>query len=308
MTIYPVKSDGSVVTESYATLELFDVAELTGSCANYALSLSAAYDEGIVARPLNLSTACCSSGLEYGVLEGGVNRRMIVTNVTLPTFPDFLMSIIISLSDSQVDIQMPETPRILEAYNISYSPNKPKVDVNVYNWPWVTDEQPGAGFGDTYLQFFFLTSAKLNPPGNVTAKDFGQSFELAATTSNVDIRIDFLQVVNFDGVDMYSSVNEILDLNFEDVSDFAFPGILTMCDDIRMPVTPRYQNLSWDPTLSAIFISPEQSQAVQTPQQKKSNRTVAIAVGVTVSVVLVVCATLAVLFTKVPWFKSLLRR
>lgn len=187
-------------------------------------------------------------------------------------------------------------------------PGKPKVDVEVFNWPWIADEQHNVT-GDTFLQFFFYTEAQLDQVGNVTAEDFGQSFELRATSKNVDIRIDFLQVATFDDVDIYSPVNEFLGgkLNFPDIQTFpSFPAILILCDENARPVLPRWSKLSWDPTLSAIFSSvPSEN---QTPKAKSHSKTVGIAVGVSVGVVVVVAAAITVMYLKVPAFKKLFVR
>lgn len=187
-------------------------------------------------------------------------------------------------------------------------PGKPKVDVEVFNWPWIADEQQNVT-GDTFLQFFFSTEARLDQVGNVTAEDFGQSFELRATSKNVDIRIDFLQVATFDGVDIYSPVNEFLGgkLEFLNVQTFpSFPAILILCNEFARPILPRWSKLSWDPTLSAIFSSVPS--ATETPQAKSNSKTVGIAVGVSVGVVVAIAVTVTVLYVKVPAVKKLFIR
>lgn len=183
---------------------------------------------------------------------------------------------------------------------------KPKIEVDIHNWPWRADEVGGDVWGNTFLQFFFPIYANLSKNGNFSGTDFGQDLIIDAHNDIVKFSFYFLKVTTLDGLDYYSPINDFAGdyLNFLSQPEMEFPAVMIVCDDLSKPVVPRYKHLFWDPTLSAVFAAPVTEEPPHTPKGK-SNRAVAIGVGVSVGVVAAFILVFVAAFLMIPSFKAL---
>jgi hypothetical protein len=158
--------------------------------------------------------------------------------------------------------------------------------MDVFNWPWRTDEEPGAGYGDTFLQFFFSTNSHLDTTGRIRAYDEGKYMHYSAQSERALIKVDFLKVYTCDGVDRFSELNDFpFSIDFQQ-QVFTFPAVISICQGTGA-VLPRYQTLNYDPNLNAIFTPIPEPSASPAVAKKNTLHPAAYAVPVGAAVLII---------------------
>lgn len=137
--------------------------------------------------------------------------------------------------------------------------SKVKLDLNVYNWPWIADEHPEQYPNNTFLTIFLNADTHFDNPGHLGVVNDGKLIKYQAITETVRIRMDLLKVYTTDGVDRYSPQNDVLDsfgnIPIYSAFNLSLPTILCICQG-EGPVLPRFSKLVYDPSLDALFLSP----------------------------------------------------
>lgn len=276
IVFYPRQPNGDIYELMQASLSIDVVGEIThdsnGTCYTQNMFLLGQYiAANRIPRYLSISSACCEASTISDIIEGNIARERVVINVTYPLWPDFYLEYTISTYNDTSIIQKPATPNIGTGYNISMIAQQIKLDVKIYNWPWITDEKPLERYNDTFLQFFFTTYTQLDEKGLVWFRDANDGHNLlySAASSKARIDMDFLKIVTADGVDYFSYTNDLPGLyEFPGVQNQFLPAILSLCQG-NTSIVPRYKHLSYDPNLSAIFLG---DTPITTPANAKKNR------------------------------------
>jgi hypothetical protein len=288
IVFYPRQPNGDIYELMSTSLSIDVLGEIThdsnGTCETQGMYVLSQYTKANrVPRYLAFKDACCTHDHIVDVIEGDISRERVVINVTYPAWPEFWFEFTVSTVNETLTIPRPPTPEIGEGYNIEFLAQKIKLDVNVHNWPWITDEQPEARYNDTFLQFFMTTFSQLDEVGRIRVfdSDDAKTLHYSAVSTNAAIQMDFLKVYTADGTDHYSLTNRLppnLALDIQG-STMYFPAILSICQG-DYAITPRYQHLSYDPNLNAVFLGDTPIPTPANPNRKNKLHPAAYAVPI----------------------------
>jgi hypothetical protein len=163
---------------------------------------------------------------------------------------------------------------------------KVKANFAIFNWPWITDEQPSGDYGNTYLQFFFETKSHLDTTGNIQAYDDDKYMRYIAKSERSLLKVDFLKVYTTDGVDHFSHWNDFL-IGINITSQFFdFPACIAICQG-NGAIVPRWTQLNYDPNLNALFSPPVTPETPTTTPAKRTLNPAAYVVPVVLAVIVI---------------------
>jgi hypothetical protein len=139
----------------------------------------------------------------------------------------------------------------------------------------------------------------LESGGNVTFWDAGITAHYYATTARSYLEMNFLKIFTVDGVDYATSLSPASAVRtLLDWSSFAAPFTIAACQVNQIISPPYYTHFRYDPSMSALFVDAEQTEAL-TPQAK-SKRSLHPAAYIVPVVVIIVALVLAAIFILSP--------
>lgn len=306
-TLFPVRRNGEAFMKAYAQLNVTSIQELQpfeagDSCDTLARDPASSGDVATILRTVDWNELCCELSMDWDMLEPTINRTTAYVKVTDPTRPDFLYNLAFSLVNETVQYRVPGTPNTGgQDFYLSYSEFSTKLNMDLVNWPWVGRNLTGGDVNPSYLKFFFVGVGVVEEPGNITVWDKGLSIFYSAKTSRSYVELDFLKVVNTDGVDHAISLAEPEEpITAEGLSVVGVPFTITVCQDKKVIDPPYWTNLTYDPTLTALYDDPTVPEEAVTPEAAAKRRLPAAAYAVPIAIVVVVLAAVFVVLFVTP--------
>lgn len=138
-----------------------------------------------------------------------------------------------------------------------------------------------------------LSAASLDEQGTIGYGDYHSYINYNASTSSMFLSLDFLKIITLDEVD-YAMPSKVEDSVYSflqgNLSYFSPPAIIVACRSGYLLDNPYWTNLTYDPTLLAVFSGEE-----FTPGQHRSSRLNPAAYAVPIVVVAVVLVVVAMI-------------
>lgn len=131
LSIFPVQPNGTLFSSAFASANFAHVAEMfpyenvtSGhrecTAHNSELTLDASISDGLVASYIDIASACCNLYYTTTWLSPTVFAKQIVSNITVPDYPDFFLVATTSMPNGTYVIEKPASPTSGDPYNITY--------------------------------------------------------------------------------------------------------------------------------------------------------------------------------------------
>lgn len=286
MRSFPMMPNGQAFLDAYGSFSVVDILELpakNGACNPP--KNDQVYAEAL--KYVNMKEACCETILSWDMLEPNINRSVATVYLTRPDWPsNFSFVFNFSLVNESINIPKEGSPNTWGYdYNMTYSVFSGKLTVELANWPWVVTE-PASPSAASYLRFIIKGIGTLDEPGTMIIENAGISSSYISKSKRATVEFNFLNVFTVGEVDHLNNYEPRKPLVLTGIKEIPeIPELefgVTFCQN-KTPIPERYTLLTYDPTLSALFV-PDASDS----PQKKPLSPAAYAVPIAVVVVAVI--------------------